>query len=99
MIAVGLENFSKEVMFSPEPVVVDFWAGYCPPCRALKPVLEKVSAEGVKVVTVDIEAEPELTEHFNVEMLPTLVVFKNGVAGNRAVGMQSKQDVLDLVKA
>lgn len=96
---VGLANFTSEVMKSPEPVLVDFWASYCAPCRNLKPILNQVAAEGVKVVTVDITEEEELTAHFGVESIPTLVVFKDGKAGNRVTGLRAKNELLDLVRA
>jgi thioredoxin 1 len=96
---VGLANFTSEVMKSPEPVLVDFWASYCAPCRNLKPILNAVAAEGVKVRTVDITEEEELAKHFGVESIPTLVVFKNGKPGNRVTGLRPKDELLELVRA
>jgi len=98
VLPVGLANFTSEVMNNKEPVLVDFWASYCAPCRNLKPILAEV-AKSAKVVTVDIEAEPELAGHFNVSTIPTLVVFKEGKAGNRLVGVQPANKLLELVKA
>jgi thioredoxin 1 len=98
VLPVSLANFTSEVMNAKEPVLVDFWAAYCAPCRNLKPVLAEV-AKSVKVVTVDITEEEELTKHFGVESIPTLVVFKDGKPGNRVVGIQSADKLLELVKA
>lgn len=99
MDAVGLKNFTEQVLNSPEPVLVDFWASYCGPCRALKPVLQEVAGTGVKVVTVDVTEEPELTSHYGVSSIPTLVVFKDGKPGERMVGFKKKEDLLQLVNA
>lgn len=99
VLPVGLATFTAEVMKSNEPVLVDFWAAYCAPCRNLKPILNEVAKEGFKVVTVDITEEEELTQHFGVESLPTLVVFKDGKAGNRVTGLRSKNELLELIRA
>lgn len=95
---VGLANFTSEVMKSPEPVLVDFWAAYCAPCRNLKPILNEVAKEA-KVVTVDITEEEELAKHFEVQSIPTLVVFKDGKPGNRVVGIQSASKLLEMIRA
>ena len=99
VIPVGLANFTAEVLKAKEPVLVDFWASYCAPCRNLKPILVEVASEGVKVVTVDITEETELTAHFKIESLPTLVVFKDGKEGVRVTGLKRKHELLELVRA
>ena len=98
MNAVGLKNFTSEVINSTEPVLVDFWAEFCAPCKALKPILESVAAEGVKVVTLDITEEEELTAHYGVSGIPTVILFKDGKPLHRVVGLKSKKDLLTLVK-
>lgn len=97
MNSVGLRNFTQEVMKSSVPVLVDFWSPSCGPCRALKPVLETVSNTGVKVVTLNIEDEPELAEHFKISVVPTLIVFKDGKPLKTTTGFQSKDQILQLV--
>jgi thioredoxin 1 len=99
MNAVGLKNFTEQVINSPEPVLVDFWASYCAPCRALKPILNEVSETGAKVVTVDITEEPELTAHYGITAIPTLVVFKDGKPGQRVIGVKKKDELLQLISA
>lgn len=96
---VGLADFTKEVINAEGPVLVDFWAAYCGPCRQLKPVLEQVAGQGVKVVTVDITAEPELTQHYGVSAIPTIVQFKDGKPGNRVVGLKNVKDLIELAAA
>jgi thioredoxin 1 len=99
MNAVGLKNFTEQVLNSPEPVLVDFWANWCAPCRALKPVLQQVAETGAKVVTVDITEEPEIAAHYGISSIPTLVVFKNGKPGERLVGLRKKDELLQLISA
>lgn len=99
MIEVGLKNFKQEIVDHQGVVLVDFWASYCGPCRALKPVLEQVANEGVKVVTLNIEDEPELTKHFDIQSIPTIIRFNNGVNTSRVVGTKSKFDLLKFAKA
>jgi len=99
MNAVGLKNFTEQVLNSPEPVLVDFWANYCAPCVALKPILKEVAATGAKVVTVDITEEPEIAAHYGITAIPTLIVFKGGEAGQRVVGLRKKDELLQLISA
>jgi thioredoxin 1 len=99
MNAVGLKNFTAEVIESSEPVLVDFWATWCAPCRAMKPEIEKVAATGIKVVTVDVTEEPELTAHYGISGVPALLVFKNGEAGKPVIGTRKKADILALINA
>lgn len=96
MLNVGLANFTQEVIKAPGPVLVDFYSNTCGPCRLLKPVLAKVAEQGVKVVGVDIDAEPELTQHFGIQGVPTVIAFGHGKAGERVVGVKPAADLVAL---
>lgn len=93
-VTVGLGNFGAEVLQSDRPVLVDFWAPWCGPCKAVAPVLDAIAKEGHKVAKVDITEEPELAEHYKVNSLPTFLVFKRGEVVNKLVGLRSKADLV-----
>jgi thioredoxin 1 len=91
----GLATFHEDVQLAEKPVIVDFWSPECPPCRRLLPILEGLSNEGIPVFKATIEDEPELAQHYGVSALPTLVLFKNGEAVDRLVGLTSKERILN----
>jgi len=89
-IAASSATFPSEVLLSKEPVAVDFFAEWCGPCKALAPVLEKFStvyAGKVKVVKVDVDANPELAGRFHIRGVPTMIFFKDGKVVDQVVGM------------
>lgn len=93
---INKNNFVEEVMNSEKPVLVDFWASWCGPCRMVIPVVEKIAEEypEYKVVKVNVDEEQELAAQFGVMSIPTLMVVKNGEVVNKAVGAKNKQQIL-----
>lgn len=89
-------NFEQEVLQSPIPVIVDFWAVWCGPCKVLSPIIAEIGAENqgkVKVVKVNVDEEPELTQRFNVMSIPTMKFFKNGQAVGELIGAAPKATI------
>jgi len=95
-LEVNEKSFESEVMNSETPVLVDFWASWCMPCRMLAPVVDQIAAEfagKVKVVKVDVDSNQALAVKFGVRGIPTLLVLKNGQALDRMVGVQPKATI------
>lgn len=93
-------NFESEVVKSEKTVLLDFWATWCGPCRMIAPTVAAVAEENPDVLVgkVNVDEEPELARAFNIMSIPTLVVLKGGKTVNQAVGVQSKEQILKLVK-
>ncbi len=99
VITITKENFEQEVLQSAKPVLLDFWASWCGPCRMLSPVVDEVAEErtDVKVGKVNVDEQPELAGQFGVMSIPTLLVFEQGKLVRQAVGARPKASVLDLL--
>lgn len=100
-IIITEQNFEQEVLNSDKPVLVDFWATWCGPCRMLAPTIEQLAEEqeGVaKVGKVNVDEQPKLAAKFGIASIPTLMVFENGKVKNTAVGVRPKSAIEDMLR-
>ena len=100
VIEVTKENFENEVLKSEIPVLADFNAGWCGPCKAMRPMLDELAENNTKykIVSIDIDEEDELVEEYEVASIPCLVVFKNGEEVDRSVGLIPKDSIEALME-
>ena len=98
-ININKTNFQNEVINSEKPVLLDFWASWCGPCRMIGPIVDEIAAErsDLKVGKVNVDEQPELAGQFGVMSIPTLVVMKNGKVINQAVGVRPKAQILAML--
>ena len=98
-VTITNENFQNEVMHADKPVLLDFWAPWCGPCRMVSPVVEEIAAErpDIKVGKVNVDEQPALAAQFGVMSIPMLVVIMNGQIVNQAVGARPKNAILNLL--
>ena len=99
MIPITKNNFQEEVLNSEKPVLLDFWASWCGPCRMVSPIVDEIAAErsDIKVCKINVDEQPELAARFGVMSIPTLVVMKNGKVINQAVGARPKAQILAML--
>ncbi len=99
-LKITKENFKEEVLESEKPVLLDFFADWCGPCKMIAPIIEEIANKNpdVKVGKVNVTDEEELAASFNVFSIPTIIVFKDGKMTNQAVGYRTKEELLDLLK-
>ncbi len=95
VIKISKENFASEVLASDKPVLLDFYADWCGPCRMVSPIVSEIANErsDVKVGKIDVGEQPELAAQFGVMNIPTLIVIKNGKIANQAVGYRPKEQI------
>lgn len=99
VVTITKDNFEEEVLKSKRPVLLDFWAVWCGPCKMISPVVEEIAAENdqIKVGKVNVDEEAELTRQYRVMSIPTLLVFKNGELAKQAIGVTPKADILKMI--
>lgn len=99
VLHITKDNYEQEVVQSEKPVLIDFWASWCMPCRMVSPVIDEIAEEreDLKVCKINVDEEPSLAAIFGIMSIPTLVVMKNGEVVNKALGARPKQQILELL--
>ncbi len=101
LVNLNSENFTKEVLEEEKPVLIDFWADWCSPCKMMAPVVDNIAesmSDTVKVCKVNIDENEELAEEYGIMSIPTFIVIKNGKETGRTVGVQSKEELLRILQ-
>jgi thioredoxin 1 len=99
IVTITKDNFDSEVINSEKPVLLDFWASWCGPCKMVSPIVDEIASENasIKVGKINIDEEMELAQNYKIMSIPTLMVIKDGKVHNSTVGVQSKQNILGLL--
>jgi thioredoxin 1 len=101
VIELTTENFEEQVLKSSKPFLVDFWAGWCGPCRAVSPIVEEIAAEKADEISVgklNIDEQGEIAQQYRVMSIPTLILFKDGEAAAVSIGAASKEELLKRIE-
>ena len=100
VIEINNENFENEVLKSDKPVLLDFWAAWCGPCRMVSPIIDEIAEENpqIKVGKVNVDEQSELAAKFQIMSIPSLFVIKDGKIANSSVGVKPKQQILKLLE-
>lgn len=101
-ININAASFERAVINSPIPVVVDFWAAWCGPCKMIAPVLNEIAKESgdrFRIAKVNIDDDPDLQQRFNIRGVPALLFFKNGTLRDQIVGVASKKAIVDKLES
>lgn len=99
VLTITNENFEQEVLSSDKPVLVDFWASWCGPCKMVSPIVDEISEElsDVKIAKVNVDEQPEIAQKYRIMSIPTLIVFEKGEIIDKSVGAKSKKAILNML--